>query len=644
MIMENQYGPILTDKELFDALDYSAEGLSPVLSAVNAGDNAAARHAFAEYFRNFLKPEKYFSIPGKNIKPNFTDDLKNAAERALRHEMKSCNTPMKFDGKVDWFANPTYNQYKEWTVQLSRHDELFRLAAAYRASGDERYAEGCAELFDSWVKQAVRPELTANGYMTLCWRTIECGIRMGLIWPEIIHSFIHSPAFTDDILIDWCKSVYEHSVRLITNPTSGNWLIHELNGLTQNGIFYPFFKDAKKWRDYGFTRLSEELDKQIYPDGFQYELTTGYQGVVISHYMAVMEVAVAYGYDIPQKFYDTIEKMLNIYILIMLSNGRIPNINDGGDGSAKGYVLKYARYFPNNENIRWLVTDGKEGKEPDYRSVLLPYSGMVAFRTGWTGDDITGFFDAGPFGAGHQHEDKLNFIICTNGRNILAEADVYAYDTSEMRKYVLSTRGHNTIRVNGQDQNRRRGYAWQPSMLHERSNAKLSVTEEFDTAWGCYDEGYGEDQEKYARHERTVILAKKPKLGRPFFIAVDRLFADRTNTYESIWHFGVLELTVTENCVKGDDITAFFCGDVGDMKTVTGAYEPEVQGWTCRGLQDSNRPIPTLLHTVEGKNVCTVTLFSVHDESGSSPISSVKLDKDTVTVNYVNGDFDNIKI
>ena len=34
----------------------------------------------------------------------------------------------------------------------------------------------------------------------------------------------------------------------------------------------------------------------------------------------------------------------------------------------------------------------------------------------------------------------------------------YAYDTSEMRKYVLSTRAHNTIRIDGKDQNTRRSW------------------------------------------------------------------------------------------------------------------------------------------------------------------------------------------
>ena len=642
--MENIVGPLLSDKELFDALDYSLPETKPILDALNKGDNKSARHALAECIRSVIDPEKYFSMPEKVKKPEFTNTLKHDAERSLRHEMWSCGTPMKFEGKVDWYANPTYNQYREWPWQLSRHAELVHLANAYRATGDERYAAGCAELFDSWVKQAVCPAYDDSQLASVCWRTIECGIRMGLMWPDIIHSCIYSPAFNDDILVDWCKSIYEHSMRILNRFTVGNWLIHELNGLAQSGLLYPFFKDAKSWTDTAFRKLSEELEKQIYPDGFQFELTTGYQGVVIRHYMSVMAVASAYGYPIPKNFYDMIEKMLNIYLVLRLSSGRVPNINDGGHGSAKSHIAPFVRYFPENELFRWLMTDGKEGKKPDFNSILLPYAGMVVFRTGWDETDVSAFFDAGPLGEAHQHEDKLNLIICANGRNLLAEANTYAYDTSEMRKYVLSTRGHNTIRINGMDQNRLKGFKWQHEMLSEKADVTFSVTDELETARGYYDEGYGDDQAHLARHERTVTLVKKPKEGRPFFIVTDRLTSENENNYESIWHFDVPEITLTANSVRSNDITAFICGDVGGMNIVRGCEYPQVQGWTCHSsLQGSAQPIPTLLHTVKGKDVLTVTVFSVHDENGS-PIKSATLDGNTVTVTYLNGETASVEI
>ncbi|MBR2460050.1 MAG: heparinase II/III-family protein, partial [Clostridia bacterium] len=279
----------------------------------------------------------------------------------------------------------------------------------------------------------------------------------------------------------------------------------------------------------------------------------------------------------------------------------------------------------------------KEGVQPDYTSLALPYAGMAIFRSGWGTNDVTGFFDGGPFGAAHQHEDKLNFLIYANGKSLLGEGNKYAYDTSDIRSYVLSTRAHNTIRINGMDQNRRKNYKWQPEMLNRVSELKFSTNEDYDRASSVYDEGYGDEKKRIATHRRDIVFVKKPKCGQPFFIVTDTLSSASDNSYEAIWHFDVEDVTLTENGVKSSYITAFLCGDTGTKEIVKGIYGPEAQGWICRNqIQGSNEPVPTLLHKVWGRNIFTVTVFSVHD-GGESPIFDAHTDGNTVTVLYRNG-------
>ena len=55
----------------------------------------------------------------------------------------------------------------------------------------------------------------------------------------------------------------------------------ELHGLLRITLLYPFLNDAPEWKAYALKRLQEEFSRQVYPDGFQYELATGYHGVVI---------------------------------------------------------------------------------------------------------------------------------------------------------------------------------------------------------------------------------------------------------------------------------------------------------------------------------------------------------------------------
>lgn len=648
--MEDVKGPVLSDREFFEKLNYSEfPELSKVKQAVDIEDYTKAKEYFKSFIQGFLTPEKYFSAIGEEVAhPELTASLKEKAEKALAHEMCSCGTPFKFEGTVDWYSNPTYNNYSEWTWQLSRHAELVTLSKAYRASGDERYAEGCAELWDSWLKQAVRPEEGVPCGATLAWRTLEAGIRMDMSWPEMVHSFFRSPLFSATLITDIFKSIYEHSMRLRATTTGGNWLIHEVGGLFQTSIFYPFFTEAAEWRNFSLSSLERELTDQVYPDGFQCELTTGYHNVVIHHYMLAISIALAYDIEIPHSFLDTIQSMLHIFIKVRQADGNLPNVNDGSHAPVKGLIAQFASHFPNDQTFKWILSDASAGEKPNYDSILLPYSGYVTFRSGWGKDDVSAFFDGGPFGRAHQHEDKLNFLLYANGKQLLCEANSYAYDTSDMRRYVLSTRAHNTVRVNGMDQNRRKGYRWKPEFLDEKADVSFIQNGDVELASAVYDEGYGNDQIKPAVHKRTVAFLKAPKQGMPLFIVLDELTSndENENEYEIIWHYLTEKAELGENKLYADELTTFLCGDVGKSEVVSGVTEPELQGWYCHSaLQGSARPTPTLLHKIKAVNASIIAVHSIHKPNEASPILSVSYDKSkrVVIVTYSNGESDTIE-
>ncbi len=313
-------------------MDTSRPGLAEIPALVARGDLAAARRVFATEARASLQPERFLSIRRTFRGSNFMypgESVAEAAERILRLELISCGTPHRFQGEVDWHANPTYNQYKEWPFQLNRHPEWAILAERYRETGDERYAAGFVRLFRSWVRQVlVPPDAPSNA--TLGWRTIEAGIRMGGAWQWALHSFYRSPHFDDDVLVDWYKSVWEHGWRLRHFHWTHNWLIMEMNGLAQIGLLYPQFREAEAWRTYALERLVEELDKQVYPDGFQYELTTNYHQVNIRNYQWLWDVYAAYDQPVPDAFAPVLERMHEANVRLVMPDGRLPDVNDAG--------------------------------------------------------------------------------------------------------------------------------------------------------------------------------------------------------------------------------------------------------------------------------------------------------------------------
>ena len=204
------------------------------------------------------------------------------------------------DQEIDWCANPTYNGYKEWTWQLNRHHELKMLAHEYNRTKNIQWAKLAAELFESWVKQAVCPG-DVSGYATECWRTIECGIRMGANWPYVLFTFFNTEPFTDEVLIHWC------SVSLGTwksfVPQLYPWQLAD-RGNEWTGTDRYSLSSVPAVCHVAGDSVYETLSgtgQADYPDGFQYELSTGYHDVVINNYQRLMEVAKAFDVPIPSE-------------------------------------------------------------------------------------------------------------------------------------------------------------------------------------------------------------------------------------------------------------------------------------------------------------------------------------------------------
>ncbi len=605
-------GPRLSDAEFFDKIDTARPSLQDIPQAVAQGDWATARRLFAAEVRQTLRPERFFQIKRTFRGSHFMyegETVEQAAERILSGELISCSTPHCFGETVDWFINPTFNQYKEWTWQLSRHSEWGILAQRYRETGDERFAQAFVRFFQSWVRQAVVPE-NAPGGNTLCWRTIEAGIRIGGAWQWALHSFYRSPCFTDDVLVDWFKSVWEHGWRLRHFHRTGNWLIMEMNGLAQIGILYGQFKDALAWKTYAFDRLTEELDAQVYPDGFQVELSTGYHQVDIRNYQWLMDVCRAYDEPIPPAFDEGMRRMHCVNVLMMMPDGRLPDVNDGGWHDVSTLMEQAAQDYADQPEFRWAATRGREGEPPTVTSHLFTHAGYAIMRSGWQPDALWALFDGGPFGYGHQHEDKLNLILHAYGRLLLTEGGNYAYDSSEMRRYVLSTRAHNTVRIDGHDQNRRLNYARQTFDVSAVADILWKTTPQYDVAEAVYDEGYGPQAVRTVSHRRKVLFIKQGQPG-PCWIVIDRLLPTdaATHTYQALWHFdgdrlcgdstmaysndaGQPNLTIIPAPVEGLWLSVI------SGQGATDSPSPEWQGWKAikNHQQGEYAPAPTAVY------------------------------------------------
>lgn len=616
----------LNDRQFFtECVDTSIPALASLPALAEAGDFTAAQKVFAGYVRATLDPERYIA-PEKESILSRREALIKAAEDVMGHTFVSCGIAHTFGEEIDWEANPTYNAYKEWPWQLNRHPEWRTLAQAYTATGDERYAGEWVKQMLSWTVQAQVPE-NVSGYSTITWRTIEAGIRMSC-WIFTFHAMLRSPAFTDEAITVFCKSIWEHGWRLRNFNTARNWLIMEMHGLSRIGLFCTFLKDSAEWLEYAHMRLKEELDVQVYPDGMQNELSMGYHHVVVSNYEGTLEMYRRAAKTPPSYLEEGLCKMYDCYPKTARPDLFCPTMNDGGHLNAMNALKKAWELYPDREDYRWFAAERAEGFAPAFHSLLMEYGGAVIFRDGWDPMGYWAYMDGSPFGTAHQHEDKLNIQIFALGHELITEAGQFAYDSSEMRKYVLSTRGHNTVRVDGKDQARRGFVKWEPEMISLKSDTKFETGAARDTAEATYTEGYGAEHLAVTHTRRFIFLKDEADLP-PMFIAVDRLTAadEEQHTYESLWHLHDNPTTLTGRTVTNvyeDGVGISVAASGGSMGIVRGELTPEYQGWLPLryGVKDpDHKPIPT----VQNRGVFTgsVRLVTVLCPFGSEGVRVV---------------------
>ena len=615
--------PGISDDELFAMLDLDRSGLEKVRDAHDPG---ARMHEFAEYLRGRETPAwkwDWRSEPEREADPSRVDTI--AADRVLAHELYSCSHYHKYEGEIDWTLNPI--NYREWPWQLSRHRDWTVLADAYRRTGDEKYArEFVFQLMDWLAKCPVPTTVSGNGSYT--WRTIEAGIRAGQSWMDIYHKFLISPSFTDEAVVAMVKSFAEHARHLAKYPTTGNWLAMEMNGLMHVGAMFPEFKESAEWRRTAMEKTYEELDRQVYPDGAQIELATGYHQVSLGNFISAWEIAHLNGVPVPDDFIARIQKMYDYNLYASMPGGTLPGLNDSGRTDIRGSLAKAFTFYPDRKDYEWVSTGGKDGEKPSVGSIALPFSGQIVTRSGWDADDRYLLMDAGPFGYGHQHEDSLSFVIYSHGRYHLVDPGNYPYDSSEWRKYVLSTRAHNTIRVDGEDQHRRDKPNRADYVISKPLPNKWIAGEGFDYACGSYAEGYGPRNDTRVEHTRHILFVKPE-----YWIVTDFLTPqdDKPHRYDSMFHLDAPGVTVdgsslsvvTQN--KESNLAIIALADEGlRLEVISGQEKPIVQGWMPAGGYDV-RPIPTPTYSREQSGPASFAyVFYPVAEGVECPVKSVE--------------------
>lgn len=629
----------LTDREFFQVLNLDYPGLERVRDYVEKGNFISAKKSFVEYIKNRTNPKWFIDL--RDFSPS-EDKIKRSssafsyADRHVNNELYAHNSWYKYGKTIDWTADHSYDHYDEWIFQLNRHYCWVYLSEAYWASGDEKYAKAFVSQLNGWIDQCKVPENRWNSVGSV-WRTLDAGLRVQKNWPDVLYRFLSSPSFDDETIIKMIKSFYEHATHLRNHFTSTNWLAVEMNGLYIVGGLFPEFKEAEDWRSFAVNKLYEQELEMFYPDGAQVELSPFYHSLSVSNMVSVYRFARLNGYSLPDEFVTRLEGTYDCFMKLRMPDGKMPSINDSQWIDSMDFLSEASDLFPDRDDFAYFASDGKKGKKPSFTSVWLPWAGWYVMRSGLDRDAFYALFEVGPYGAGHQHEDKLSFILYAFGQRLITECGYYSYDKSDWRKYALSARGHNVARVDGNDQNRggfKTVYGEKDCIRYnlEPLNNIWKSNRRYDFGEGTYTEGYGQNLDSTVTHYRNLKYVKnKFWLVTDIFTPSDTLI----HSYDTWFHFNTSSYGINNefsivysNAKDSANVAIIELDNKATLHVACGIEYPELFGWKAvpGGGNDYHcEPVATPTYTISGKGIIKESyLFVPYKANEPMPIRKVK--------------------
>ena len=351
-------------QELFSGLDAEKIG-AEYLRAAESGDEKSRIAAIAKYYRTRApKPAGAWKMPDP--------DFRKTADRAVRGEMNEVSIPWTFPGgRIDWRFNPTFDHppcNHEWLWQLNRMSFWTDMAAAYRETGDEKYAAAFDAQLESWLATAGSPPSADWNKPGSLWRTIETGLRMMNSWNQAFEVFRTSPSFSDENLCLMLGSMCRHARHLREHhrPRT-NWLLMEMSGLYTFAVNFPEFKSASAMRSYAAKVFGSAFSSQILPDGMYDELSPDYHLVLLGCVLTFLDIGGkdAAEKDLPPGFLAKMESNFNAIVQMITPAMTMPRTNDTYTVATDRNLRGAVDLFPHRKDFRWAFTKRKEGAPPD---------------------------------------------------------------------------------------------------------------------------------------------------------------------------------------------------------------------------------------------------------------------------------------
>lgn len=551
-VLPDNKGNDVIQAKVFKVLNLDYPGLEKVKSHYENNELYYAAHELLKYYRSRTNVR---NININLLTPTATTFEQNVANQALEYRFYVRNFKestdkngnevyfnFKKDNKIDWNYIPATITDQEFKSQLHRHQWMLSQAKTYRVTGDEKQVLSWIEVYGNWLKTFPCPE----GKITkedVQWYGLQPAERI-LDQVNILPYFIQSVNFTPEWLTTFLTAFAEEveSIRNNYYNDGSNIFVTQIQAVTTAGILMPEFKNASQWLTEGSSIIGEQVSSQFLADGVQVELDPSYHIGVVDGFYNIYKLAQANDKLslFPTNYIEQLSKAARFVMDIIYPNYTIDNFNDTRSRSyTKNVILKnlkkYMEMFPENQEIKWMATEGRLGTEPTGYVQIYDASGYYMLRNGWKSDATLMIVknNKNTNNAWHCQPDNGTFGLYKGGRNFCPDAGVYSYGGSTTsnadRKAFAATTMHNTLTKEKTDI--AKGFMNGKLLLQEsKNNTDLLVIE---------NQSYAD-----LAHRRAIFFVDKS-----FFVLVDEGYGNGSSPIVNL----NFKLCPTKNDVAIDD-------------------------------------------------------------------------------------------
>ena len=448
------------------------------------------------------------------------------------------------DGKeIEWTRDPLSNYLwpldHHYDIKLMRADgsdvrvlwELNRLghfvtlASAYSGTKDERYAAEFFAQLRSWSDQ----NPYGHGPNWTC--AMEVALRaINLL--AAFEVFRHSPQLDAASLKFFLRLAQQHGKYIERNLefsyiATSNHYLSDVVGLVWLGLMLPELRRSEDWRKFR-EEMIEEMEKQVLPDGADFESSTGYHRFVTELLLYTFMLCRANGVNIQEKYWTRLHQMLLYIRAYLRPDGFAPLIGDTDSGQVLPVVRRRADDHAYLLEIGARVFNDPSLTTPCESSQAFPNTGIYIMRDG----DLYLCFnasDAGLNGRGsHGHNDALSIEVSAGGRAYIVDPGTYVYSADLQKRHAFrSTAYHSTVQIDRLEQNTIDMQT--PFVIGNEARPRVLEWKTSDDFDKVVAEHYGYP----VVHRRTVVFNKRERS----WSIDDEFFGDGQHVYEVRFHF-----------------------------------------------------------------------------------------------------------